>query len=178
MAAATYPLETICKLLDLTPRRVQQLSKEGVIPKAERGRYELVPAVQGYIRYLRDRAVNSDTGGDTYLADRSRLMRINADMAELDLQVKRGELMPVADVTSGLDRAFTVFRARTLAVPSKLSPQIVGVGNIHEIQSVLESEVTELLDELHRFAAGIADRTDPGESGAEAAAEPDGVAVG
>ena len=40
MAAATQPIAVIAKLLDLTERRVQQLSREGVIPKAERGRYE------------------------------------------------------------------------------------------------------------------------------------------
>src|SRR4030065_330688 len=60
MAAQTYPVAVISKLLDLTPRRVQHLANEGVIPRAEKGRYELVPAVRGYIRYLRDRAVGRD----------------------------------------------------------------------------------------------------------------------
>ena len=59
-AKATYPVNVIAKLLDLTIRRVYQLTNEGVIPRAEKGRYELVPAVQGYIRYLRDRAVGAD----------------------------------------------------------------------------------------------------------------------
>lgn len=43
-AAPTYPVATIAKLLLLSDRRVQQLTKEGVIPKEERGRYELAPA--------------------------------------------------------------------------------------------------------------------------------------
>ncbi len=65
-ADATYPVETIAELLNLTPRRVYQLTKEGIIPKASRGRYELVPAVRGYIKYLRDRAINADVkDGDT-----------------------------------------------------------------------------------------------------------------
>ncbi len=59
-AEATYPVETIAELLDLTPRRVYQLTNAGIIPKASRGRYELVPAVKGYIKYLRDRAINAD----------------------------------------------------------------------------------------------------------------------
>ncbi len=41
-ADATYPVETIAELPDLTPRRVYQLTTEGIIPKASRGRYELV----------------------------------------------------------------------------------------------------------------------------------------
>ncbi len=78
---ATYPVETIAKLLDLTPRRVYQLTNEGIIPKASRGRYELVSAANGYIKYLRDRAINADVkDGD---ADhRKRLTKARADIAE------------------------------------------------------------------------------------------------
>lgn len=47
MSSPSQPLAVIAKLLDLTERRVQQLSREGVIPKAERGRYDLVGAVKG-----------------------------------------------------------------------------------------------------------------------------------
>src|SRR3970282_753223 len=64
MAAQTYPVAVISKLLDLTPRRVQHLANEGVIPRAEKGRYELVPAVRGYIRYLRDRSIGRDGEGE------------------------------------------------------------------------------------------------------------------
>ncbi len=46
--ATTHPVETIAKLLILTERRVQQLAREGILPKAEHGRYELVPVVQAY----------------------------------------------------------------------------------------------------------------------------------
>ena len=54
MSAATQPIGVIAKLLDLSERRVQQLSREGVIPKAERGQYDLIGSVRGYVRYLRD----------------------------------------------------------------------------------------------------------------------------
>ncbi|MDR0703186.1 MAG: hypothetical protein LBF61_12465 [Azoarcus sp.] len=42
---STASVETIAKLLDMTPRRVQQLATEGVVPKPEKkGQYEIVPA--------------------------------------------------------------------------------------------------------------------------------------
>ena len=47
----------MAKLLLLTPRRLQQLVTEGVVPKVERGRYELAPVIQAYIHYLRERMV-------------------------------------------------------------------------------------------------------------------------
>ena len=54
MSSATQPIGVIARLLDLSERRVQQLSREGVIPKAERGQYDLIGSVRGYVRYLRD----------------------------------------------------------------------------------------------------------------------------
>ena len=60
----TYPVSVIAKLLKLTERRVQQLSKEGVIPKAEHGRYELAAAVQGYVGYLQERIAPRGADGD------------------------------------------------------------------------------------------------------------------
>ena len=81
-AAATYPVSTIAKLLLLTERRVQQLTEQGVIPKAERGRYELAPAVQGYVKFLRDRALNGD-GADADDGESVKLKRAKRRAAEV-----------------------------------------------------------------------------------------------
>lgn len=42
MAENTQPAAVISKLLDITPRRLQQLAQDGIVPKADRGRYPLV----------------------------------------------------------------------------------------------------------------------------------------
>jgi len=42
-AALMVPVSTIAHALDLTPRRIQQLVAEDVLPKEERGRYPLIP---------------------------------------------------------------------------------------------------------------------------------------
>jgi phage terminase Nu1 subunit (DNA packaging protein) len=51
---ANLPLSTLAKLLDLTPRRVQQLTKSGALKTEARARYS-PSAVTDYIRYLRER---------------------------------------------------------------------------------------------------------------------------
>ena len=84
MAETTYGAEAIARLLVITPRRLQQLTKEGYLPKSERGRYELVPVVQAYIRYLRDRAVKGDLGDDDFGTHKTRLIKAQADIAELE----------------------------------------------------------------------------------------------
>ena len=47
-----YPKETIASLLNLSERRVEQLAKQKVIPKAGRGVFDLGPTVTAYVRYL------------------------------------------------------------------------------------------------------------------------------
>ena len=51
--------KTIAALFDMTPRRVQQLTKDGVIAAVKEGnanRYDLLPTIQKCIRYLSDKA--------------------------------------------------------------------------------------------------------------------------
>lgn len=51
---ANFPLSSLAKLLDLTPRRVQQLTKSGVLKTEARARYS-PSVVTDYIKYLRER---------------------------------------------------------------------------------------------------------------------------
>lgn len=51
-AQGLYPKETIAELLDLTERRVEQLAKARIIPKAGRGLFDLRATVNAYVRYL------------------------------------------------------------------------------------------------------------------------------
>ena len=86
MAANAQPIGVIARLLDLSERRIQQLSREGVIPKAERGQYDLVAAVRGYVAYLRDLAVRAQAGAPDFGAERARLIKAKADLAEMEAE--------------------------------------------------------------------------------------------
>lgn len=47
-----YPKDTIANLLNISERRIEQLVKQKIIPKAGRGVFDLGPTVQAYVRYL------------------------------------------------------------------------------------------------------------------------------
>ena len=47
-----YSKETIANLLNVSERRIEQLVKQRIIPKAGRGVFDLGPTVQAYVRYL------------------------------------------------------------------------------------------------------------------------------
>ena len=174
MAGPTYPAETIARLLDLTPRRVQQLVAEGVIPKDERGRYELVPVVRAYIRYLRERALSQDLGSDALVQHRARLTKARADMAELEHAQMLGELVPAAQVEEAWAAVVAVMRTRLLALPTKVAPRVVALSHEAAIQDALRAEIADALAELSQARIDIepirpADNNDAGDGNGEAA---------
>lgn len=184
MAGATYPVTVIAKLLDLTDRRVQQLTSEGVIPKTERGRYELVPAVRGYIRYLRDRSIGKDGAVIPDIAsERARLTREQADKMAMENAKARGELIPTPLVQKSIERAFSAFGSRIDAVPRKAVPRLKGCSGDAAREKVLRDLIKEALHELSAFDFSGIIRSDGegsplGGNGAASPAGPDDQPVG
>ena len=151
---ATYPLSTICKLLDLSERRIQQLAREGVIPKSERGRYELVPAVQGYIHYLRDRSL--DVGVVSIDIARQRKTAAEAEMAEMELAKARAEVVCIEDVAKQWDQILSGVRTRMLALPTKLA----AIATAETDQKIVKELITDgIHTALGELARGLRDST-------------------
>ncbi len=182
---ATYPVNVIAKLLDLSIRRVYQLTNEGVIPKAEKGRYELVPAVQGYIRYLRDRAIGSDALPDEAArASRARLIKAQAEAQEMENAKVRGELLPKDPVERAVTAVLGVVRNRILAIETKLPMRVLGCNSLQEIQVIVAEMNHEALSELADFhlsrsvlGSDLPD-VDEGAAGTDAAPEIEGERMG
>jgi len=187
--ATTVPSERLALLLDLTPRRLQQLAAEGVIPKTDRNRYDLVESVRGYVRYLRDRAFGPELrdSPDSFATQRARLTRARANAEELKARQLAGELIPAADIEAAWGAVTEVMRTRLLAIPSKVAARIGMARNAVEAQAIIRAEITEALTELANvtFAADAAEHAP--DAGADrdddpapdsAAAEPDRGAMG
>jgi phage terminase Nu1 subunit (DNA packaging protein) len=151
MSTASYPVSTIAKLFEITERRVQQLAKDGVIPKAEKGKYELIGSVKGYIKYLQERAYGKEvTHADAHL-DKARLTKIQADIAEIDLQKLRGKLVAIEDVEHEWSNLVTAFRSRILAIPNKAAHSVIGVKEHHKIENKIRDMINEALTELSKY---------------------------
>jgi phage terminase Nu1 subunit (DNA packaging protein) len=157
-----YTGPSLAKLLNLTERRVQQLAKEGVIPRAERGKYELAGAVRGYIAYLQERAEGRQVETRDAHAERTRLIKAQADKTELEVDERKGALIPAERVIEAWEQLVSAFRARVLALPSKLVPRLASLNAVTQIQEVIAAGVREALEELARFElAGAATAGDP-----------------
>lgn len=149
--ATTVPLDTICKLLDLTPQRINQLAKEGVIPKLERGKYELVPVVRAYVQYLRMGNLKRDLPEDDYTTHRMRLTRARADIMEMEKAQMEEKLIPAADIEQAWVEAVTNMRAKMLSLPTKAASEVFSSESLQEVKTVLKEQIYEALKELENI---------------------------
>jgi phage terminase Nu1 subunit (DNA packaging protein) len=130
-------------MLDLTDRRVQQLAKKGVLPKTEKGKYDLVGCVRGYVHYLRDITLgDTDSDGNKW---RERMVKANALKAEMELDQMKQDLVKVEKVERYLDKLFTAIKQHILLMPAKVSPMLAGEDTEEGIKLVLEGEAQDIL---------------------------------
>jgi phage terminase Nu1 subunit (DNA packaging protein) len=148
VSSTSQPIAVIAKLLDLSERRVQQLSREGVIPKATRGQYDLVGSVRGYVRYLRDQAAKAQAGAPDYASERARFIRARADLAEMEAEERRGSVIVAGDVEAAWIAVLALLRTRLLALPDRLAPVIHAEASPAGARDVIRSALREALEEL------------------------------
>ena len=148
MSSVTQPIGVIARLLDLSERRVQQLSREGVIPKAERGQYDLIGSVRGYVRYLRDQAQKAQAGAPDYAAERARFIRARADLAEMDAEEKRRSLIAADQIEVAWIAVLALLRTRLLALPDRLAPQAFDQPTVGDTRTLIRAAIREVLDDL------------------------------
>lgn len=178
----SYPVTTIAKLFGLTERRVQQLAQEGIIPKPEKNQYELVGSVRSYIDYLQQRAFGKGAvPQDTHL-ERARLLKAQADMAEIELAERTGSLVTVERVEADWTDMVAACRAKMLGIPTKTAYQIAHLENPQEIEKFLKRTIYEALAEMAAYETdedkNLQASITEGDAGLDAATTTDGEPVG
>jgi phage terminase Nu1 subunit (DNA packaging protein) len=151
-------IRQVAEILNLTPRRVQQLVQEG-LPLKVRGKYDQDLCVGWYIRYLQalvEKKIILDSGGAVLANERDerlRLLRADADLREIELARKRGQLVAIEDVEHEMTDLILVTKARVLAVGARVAPELVGETSRVMIQAVIEKAHKEALTQLAKGRA-------------------------
>jgi len=147
VADQTYSIETISKLLMLSERRCQQLVNDGVIPKKERGKYELVQSVQGYVKFLRERAFGGVANTDQH-GEKTRLITAQANIAEMNDAELRGDLVRVDEIRRAIFTAARGVRNSLQTVADRLAIPMAGESDHHEIHEMIENEINQILHDM------------------------------
>jgi len=149
MAEQTYSLETISKLLMLSERRCQQLVTDGVIPKHARGEYDLVQSVQGYVKFLRERAFGGVANTDQH-TEKTRLVSAQANIAEMTDYEMRGDLVRTDDVRRTIFSAARSVRNSVQTIPDRISMPIAGMSDQHDIHELIDGEIMQVLGDMDK----------------------------
>ena len=177
-SATAVSVTVISRLLMITDRRVQQLAKDGIIPKGENRRYNLEEVVQAYIQYLQGKNVGKGLEDDNAIdfhVEKARLTKIQADKAELEYKEACGELVRADDVSRHWYDMINACKNRLLSVPSRAAPVVSSESSAGMCQQILDDLIRESLEELSEVSGyettGSGIDTDEGNAGVETTAK-------
>jgi phage terminase Nu1 subunit (DNA packaging protein) len=93
----------------------------------------------------------------------ARKTRAEADLKELQLARERGEVAAIADVERVLAGANKSIQTLILALPSSLTPQLIGLGDRIKVFEVIDRAVRATLGNLASIDAVRQARTAAGD---------------
>jgi len=134
--------EEVAELLGITPRRVNQLTNENVIPLRKRGCYDLRTAVAGYTKFLKERNDAAEAKAKT------RMHEAKADLAEMDAATRKGELVEVDEVKKEWGNILKIIQSHVLNIGPKIAPLVEGMDDARKISHIIVNECREFLTDL------------------------------
>ena len=153
-----YRVEIIAQLFGVTVRRIQQLTQEGVIPTVETDdgrRYDLVPTIQKYVKYLSDKAYGKSRSEkemelrEQKLEAEIALKKSQSELHQLRTEIAAGKYIAVEEVKMDYSRFFLTFKKFAMALPARLTDMVGGrmePVEARHMEKDLQREVQRLLE--------------------------------
>lgn len=144
---ATMAEAEIAAFLGIATSQVRTKTRDGILVKDGRGRWNVRESLQGYLSQLRDGAIRG--GGqvpDDLKAEKLRLARQQADKLELANAAARGELVRSADVEREWANVLRDVRSTMLAVPSRVGSKLAHL-TAHDVAEI-DSEIKAAMEGL------------------------------
>lgn len=172
MANPNIPVASLARLFNLSERRIQQMAREGIIPKPEKGKYDFLGCTRAYIKYLQERPGSAHDHQDAYL-ERGRLLKAQADKTEIEVKVLRGEYVARDEIDLELSGLVLAMRASLLALPQRCALRVMNLKTYPEVENCLREQVYEVLNGVSHYDPARDSESDHPESGelSRAAAE-------
>lgn len=131
MAETLCKSDTIAQMFGVSVRRVQQLTQEGVIhtirdPNGGGRKYEFIPTVREYIRYLSDKAYGKERSEreaelrEQKLKAEIALKESQGELHKLKTEIAAGKYISIEEVKLDYQRFFVVLKKFVLSVPNRI----------------------------------------------------------
>lgn len=152
-----YKVEVIAQLFGVSVRRIQQLTQDSVINTVqtpEGRRYDLVPTIQKYIKYLSDKAYGKSK---SETEQKLKEQKLKADIAlkesqgelhKLRTEIAAGKYISIEEIKMDYSRFFVSFKKFAMSIPNRLAGRLSGFVDpveVRQIEQEMQKEVTKLL---------------------------------
>lgn len=158
MAENLQSTQVIAKIFGVSTRRVEQLKTEGIIKgQGKPTKYDLLPTIQAYIRYLSDKAngrekKQTDAQLMTEKLDaEKRIKKAKAEIAEIELKEFKGQMHRAEDVEAIMTDHVLFLRSMLMAMPGKLAVDLAGNHTAAEQADRVQHEVYYILENLAEY---------------------------
>ena len=150
--------QVIAKLFGVSTRRVEQLKTEGVIVgQGKPMKFDLLPTIQAYIRYLSDKAYAREKKEALAALEEQKLQadvdikKAKAETAQLELKELQGKMHRAEDVEKIFTGHVLFLRSLLLAMPGKLAVDLSGEHTAAEQAERVKREVYYILNNLAEY---------------------------
>ena len=158
MAENLQSTQVIAKIFGVSTRRVEQLKTEGVIKgQGKPTKYDLLPTIQVYIRYLSDKANGREKKETTAELEEAKLRaevdikEAKAKAAQMELKELQGKMHRAEDVEAITTDHVLFLRSMLMAMPGKLAVDLAGTHTAPEQADRVKREVYYLLERLAEY---------------------------
>lgn len=141
------------KLLKITPQWLRQLSAQGWIPKAAKGKYPLVAVVQGYIASLKD-----DLNKTTRTSAENGLKAARQREVEMRVAEREARVVEMDDVEAVVSSIYATLRNELMGVPAGVTRD---VKLREEIAKGINGAFARSQDKFREASAALRSGRDP-----------------
>ena len=150
-------VKELAEHLDLSTVRINDLFNENVLQKSgKRSGIDINENRVRYIRHLRSLARGKKLESGDLQEERTRLTKVQADKAELELEELETVLIAAEDVESVWSDYISNIRSKLLSLPSKLGHLVQATESYAEAEQILKEAMYEVLEELSEDAGNRA----------------------
>jgi len=150
----TVTQRNLAMAIGITPARVSQLVKEGVVIRNESdkgGGVYLYESVKNYWLTQAGPSTSDDGSELNFELERAKHERTKREIAEIKLQKMERSVYDAKTVELVMTEMYSNLRTQLLGLPAKLAPQLEGKTK-EEIYALMTKEIEAQLAELSKYS--------------------------
>lgn len=157
------PQVEVANRLAVSAKQVRRLTKQKGMPRNDDGSYPWPEVADWYKAFKQEEVLRRKNLDDLPDPDKmlARKRKIEADIKELELRRKKGDLIPRHAVLESRLEVYTKMRSRWENVPGRRAKELAAAETPAEVTAILEQDAQEIFEELQ----SLLDESENGDGG-------------